>query len=80
MFNGVAGVNFGDIIATAIILGFIIIPVILVFFIYKAYKKNTKRAEEKLNIEKQQTFTLQKRIDELNERVNKIESLLKEVD
>jgi|GEM_PF-1583285 len=80
MSNGVSGVNFGDIVATITVLGFIAIPVFLIFFIYKAYKKNTKRAEEKLNIEKQQTFILQKRVDELNERVNKIENLLKEVD
>ncbi|EON70788.1 hypothetical protein [Lysinibacillus sphaericus] len=80
MFNGVSGVNFGDIIATIIILGLIAIPFILVIFIYKAYKKNMKRAEERLNVEKQQAFVLQKRVDELNERVIKIENLLKEID
>jgi uncharacterized protein YoxC len=63
-----------------IALGFMAIPIILVIFFYKAYKKNIKRSEERLNIEKQQTFNLQKQVDELNDRVGKIESLLKEVD
>ena len=56
------------------------IPIILVVLFYRAYKKNTNRAEERLKIEKQQTFNLQKQVDELNERVGKIESLLKEVE
>ncbi len=58
----------------------IAIPIILVVLFYKVYKKNVMRAEEQLNLEKQQTFTLQKQVDELNERVIKIENLLKEVD
>lgn len=41
---------------------------------------NVKCAEERLDIEKQQTFNLQKQVDELNDRVRKIEKLLKEVD
>ena len=80
MSNGATIVNIGDIVATIIMLGFIAIPIILVIFFYKAYKKNIKRSEERLNIEKQQTFNLQKQVDELNDRVGKIESLLKEVD
>ena len=63
-----------------IALGFMAIPIILVVLFYKAYKKNVTRAEERLNIEKQQTFILQKQVDELNERLIKIENLLKEVD
>ncbi len=58
----------------------IAIPLILVVLFYKVYKKNVMRAEEQLNLEKQQTFILQKQVDELNERVIKIENLLKEVD
>lgn len=80
MSNGATGVNIGDIVATVIMLGFMAIPIILVVLFYKAYKKKVKRAEERLNVEKQQTFNLQKQVDELNERVEKIESLLKEVD
>lgn len=56
------------------------IPVILIVLIYKAYKKNTNRVEERLKIEKQQTFNLQKQVDELNVRLGKVEKLLKEVD
>lgn len=80
MSNGAVGVNLGDIVATIIILGFMVIPIILIVLLYRAYQKNAKRAEERLNVEKQQTFNLQKQVDELNERVGKIESLLKEVD
>lgn len=80
MSNGATSVNIGDIIATIFTLGFIVIPIILVALFYRAYKKNTKRSEERLNIEKQQTFNLQKQVDELNDRVGKIEKLLKEVD
>lgn len=80
MSNGATSVNVGDIIVTIFSLGFIVIPIILVILFYRAYKKNTKRSEERLNIEKQQTFNLQKQVDELNDRVGKIEKLLKEVD
>lgn len=80
MSNGAIGVNLGDVVATIIILGFMVIPIILIILLYRAYKKNEKRAEERLNVEKRQTFNLQKQVDELNERVGKIESLLKEVD
>lgn len=70
----------GDIVALFLLLGYIGIPVLLVVIVYNVYKKNVKRAEERLNIEKQQTFHLQKQVDELNDRVSKIENLLKEVD
>ncbi len=80
MSNGATGVNIGDIVSTIIILGFMVIPIILIVLFYKAYKKNGERAEERLSIEKQQTLNLQKQVDELNKRVGKIESFLKEVD
>ncbi|MEG0438007.1 MAG: hypothetical protein RR587_02110 [Solibacillus sp.] len=80
MSNGATGVNIGDIVSTIIILGFMVIPIILIVLFYKACKKNGDRAEERLSIEKQQTLNLQKQVDELNKRVGKIESLLKEVD
>ena len=78
MSNGASNVNMGDIVATIFTLGFMVIPIILVVLIYRAYKKNVQRAEERLNIEKQQTFNLQKQVDELNDRVGEIEKLLKE--
>lgn len=69
-----------SIVGVVSLIGFLAIPLILVVVIYQAYKKNVKHAEERLNIEKQQTFNLQKQVNELNERVGKIENLLKEVD
>ena len=78
MSNGASNVNMGDIVATIFTLGFMVIPIIVVVLIYRAYKKNVQRAEERLNIEKQQTFNLQKQVDELNDRVGEIEKLLKE--
>ena len=80
MSNGVSILNIGDIVATIIMLGFLVIPILLVIFFYKAYTKNRKRAEEQLNVEKQQTIILQKQVEALNERVMKIEHLLKEED
>lgn len=80
MSNGVTGINVGDVLATVILLGFTAIPIILLILFYRAYKKNVKRAEERLDVEKQQTFNLQKQVNELNERVGEIENLLKEVD
>lgn len=72
--------NLGDFFATIVVLGFILSPIILVIVIYKAYKRNEKRAEERLNIEKQQTYTLQQQVHSLNERLIVIEKMLKEVD
>lgn len=73
--------NVGDIVVTGIMLGTtVIVPIIFIALFYTLYKKNGKRAEERLEIEKQQTFQLQKQVDELQTRVEKIELLLKEVD
>ncbi len=59
---------------------FLIIPIILIFAVYKYFKRAEKRADEKLELEKQSTITLQKRVDELNTRLISIENMLKEVD
>ncbi|RPJ94329.1 hypothetical protein [Rummeliibacillus sp. TYF005] len=80
MSNGASSVNVGDVVVTIVTFGFIAFIIIFLVLIYRAYKKNVKRAEEKLSVEKQQTFNLQKQVDDLNERVGKIENLLKEVD
>ncbi|MEK4386324.1 hypothetical protein MKZ25_11005 [Solibacillus sp. FSL W7-1464] len=80
MSNGVSGVNFGDIVATIITLGFIVVPIILLVLFNRANRKNVQRAEERVNAEKQQTSHLQKQVDELNERVRIIERMLKETD
>lgn len=70
----------GDMFFTAIMFGILLIPIILIIFALVAYKKSMKRAEEKLKIEKQQTFTLQNQVTELTTRVEKLENLLREVD
>lgn len=70
----------GDIFFTAIMFGILLIPIILIIFALVAYKKSMKRAEEKLKIEKQQTFTLQNQVTELTTRVEKLENVLREVD
>ena len=70
----------GDMFFTAIMFGILLIPIILIIFALTAYKKSMKRAEEKLKIEKQQTFTLQNQVTELTTRVEKLEKLLREVD
>ena len=75
-----SNVNIGDVIATIIMLGIFVAIFLFIVFIYKAYKKSVVRAEERLNIEKQQAFDLQLRYNELNERVTKMEKLLKEVE
>lgn len=58
----------------------ILVPLILIYAVYKMLKKREQLAEERLKIEKQQTLNLQKRVDELSNRVIKIESLLREVE
>lgn len=63
-----------------VLLAFIAIPIALFILFYKAYKKHVKQTTERLNIEKQQTFHLQHQVTELNDRVQKLENLLREVD
>ena len=80
MTNGETVVNIGDVFATIVLLGVAIIPIILIFLFYRMYKKNTKRAEERLTLEKQQTLHLQQQVDGLHERIAKLEKLLQEVE
>lgn len=70
----------GDVIATIFMLVYIIVLVVLIGIVFSVYKKNKGRAEEQSNIAQQQTINLQKQVDDLNERVSKIESLLKKND
>ena len=67
--SGATAVNIGDILATLIMLGAMALSFIIVIFLYKSYKKNVNRAEERFSDEKQE-----KQIDELNERLGKIEN------
>lgn len=54
--------------------------VLIIYFILKTIKGYEKRANEKLMLERENTITLQKRVDELNERLVSVEEMLKEVE
>lgn len=62
----------------------IIIPIVLIVIMIsltvKTFKGHEKRANEKLMLERESTLTLQKRVDEQNERLVIIEKMLKEVE
>ena len=72
--------NVGDIIFTIISLGIMVLLIMLIYKIYKSFKRNEKRASERLELEKETTVRLQKRVDELDERVVVIEKMLREVE
>lgn len=59
---------------------FLIIPIAIIYCVVRYIKRMEKRAEEKLQLDKENTITLQKRVDELNNRLIVIEKLLKEVE
>lgn len=75
--NDAVYLNFGDIVATILILG---IPTILIFFIIKAFKRDKERARERLGLEKENAVMMQKRINELNDRLVVVEEKLKEAE
>lgn len=65
------------------LLGFIVsiaLVALVIYFILKTIKGYEKRANEKLMLERENTLILQKRVDELNERLIIIEKMLKEVE
>lgn len=59
---------------------FLAIPIILIYVVFKYFKRAEKRADEKLHLEKQTTIQLQKSVDNLNERLIVVEKMLKEVE
>lgn len=75
-----SSLNLFGILVSIIPLLFWLIPFVLIVIIVMTYRKNSKRAEERLKIEQQQTFTLQQQVNNLTERIGKIENLLREVD
>lgn len=69
MSSGATQVNLGDIIATLIMMGLlIIIPVVLAIF-FITYKKNAK----KQSMENQQITALEKQVAELQKRIGELE-------
>lgn len=80
MSNGATNINIGDLFATFFMLVITAGIILFIISVFTAYKRNLKRADERLHLEQQQTLHLQKQVDDLNERVRKVESLLREVD
>lgn len=72
--------------ATVSIMGivFSLIPIVffslVIYFVFKTIKGYEKRANEKLILERENTISLQKRVDDLNERIVVIEKMLEEVE
>lgn len=70
--NEVTSFNIGDIMATLFLVGFsIIIPVIIIFIIYKISKR--------IALDRENTVLVKKQLDDMNERVMVIEKMLREV-
>lgn len=71
---------FSNFVGFFLVISLYILPFVIIIKIYYAFKKNEKRKDEMLEIEKQNTTLLQKRMDEMNNRLSDIEKNLKEVD
>lgn len=78
--NDAIYLNYGDIIFTIFIVGTVIMLILIFFRVLKTFKRNEKRVNERLELEKETTVILQKRIDNLNDRVVVIEKILEKVE
>lgn len=58
----------------------IILILIILFFIIKTVKKYEKRADERLRLEKQQVESNQKKLDEIHQKIDNVEKMLKEIE
>lgn len=58
----------------------ILLAALVIYFIFKTIKGYEKRANEKLMLERENTLTLQRKVNELNGRLVIIEKMLKEVE
>lgn len=77
--NDAVYLNFGDIVATIILLGLMAAIVFLFFKVIQAIKRDAKKAKERLEKERENTILLQKHLDDLNERVKTLETKLKDL-
>ncbi|MEH7385812.1 hypothetical protein V7147_10430 [Bacillus sp. JJ1521] len=57
-----------------------LVILVIYFIVLKPIKRYEKRANEQLMLQRENTLTLQNRIDDLNERLAGIEKMLKEVE
>lgn len=70
MSSGATQVNLGDLFATLIIAGLlVVIPIALAIIFYRIYKKNAK----KQNTEQQQITALENQVAELQKRIADLE-------
>jgi Na+-transporting methylmalonyl-CoA/oxaloacetate decarboxylase gamma subunit len=84
MFNNIGG---GDILFPLFSLGMAVLPLILVIlvliFVIRIVKRMERRADQRLNLDKENAVFQQqqlKTINELNNRLTNIENMLKEVE
>lgn len=70
----------GSILSLIMLLLPLLVIVAVGYYIVKTVKGFERRADEKLALERENNEIMQKRIDELNERLVVIEKLLKEVE
>ncbi|MEC2054249.1 hypothetical protein I6J18_00125 (plasmid) [Peribacillus psychrosaccharolyticus] len=70
----------GDIIFAIFTYLPLIIGIFIIIFIVLTVKKNGRRADERLKIERENMSVQQKKIDEMNQRLINIEKILKEVE
>jgi len=77
--NDAVYLNFGDIVATIILLGLMAAIVFLFFKVIQAIQRDAKKAKERLEKERENTILLQKHLDDLNERVKILEMKLKDL-
>lgn len=78
--NETTSFNLGDITATIVLLGFSLFIIAVIVFIVRKIKRNEKRADGRLSIELENNLLLQKRIDDLDDRVVALEKMLREVE
>ena len=58
----------------------IILILIVLFFIVKTVKKYEKRADERLRLEKQHIESNLKQLDEIHQKIDNIEKMLKDIE
>ncbi|KGR91387.1 hypothetical protein CD30_06105 [Ureibacillus massiliensis 4400831 = CIP 108448 = CCUG 49529] len=68
--------NVGDIIATSITLGLVVVLIVLIIKIYSYFKLTKQNNVERLQLEKERTQILQNGMDEMKERLETIERKL----
>lgn len=58
----------------------VLIFILLILFVVRAVHRMERRAEERLKLDKENAALQQKQIQDVNDRLTRIETILKEVD